>query len=158
MQDADESRYDQITTTLDEGVLTVMLDRPDRLNAFTQTMADELIAAFDRADADDDVRVVIVTGAGRAFCAGADLEAGAETFAWSGHEDAGAAPPDPGGQLTLRIFDCTKPVIGAINGAAVGIGATMTLPMDIRLASDGARIGFVFARRGIVPDGCASWF
>jgi enoyl-CoA hydratase/carnithine racemase len=152
--------YEQITTQLDDAVLTVTLNRPDRLNAWTQTMGRELIHAFDRADADDEVRVVIVTGAGRAFCAGADLQAGADTFDWRHRhgEGAGAVPRDDGGRFTLRVFESTKPVIAAINGPAVGVGATMTLPMDIRLAADHARVGFVFARRGIVPEACSSWF
>jgi enoyl-CoA hydratase/carnithine racemase len=152
--DFETLRYD-----LADRVLTITLHRPDRLNAFTATMARELIDAFDRADADDDVRAVIVTGAGRAFCAGADLAAGGSTFDWRdrvAHE--GEVPRDGGGLVTLRIFDSVKPVIGAINGAAVGVGATMTLPMDVRLAAEGARIGFVFARRGIVPEACSSWF
>jgi enoyl-CoA hydratase/carnithine racemase len=148
----------QITTDLTDRVLTITLNRPDRLNAWTQTMFGELMDAFDRADADDEVRAVIVTGAGRAFCAGADLERGADTFTKRDHEDADSVPRDSGGQLTLRIFDSTKLVIAAINGPAVGIGATMTLPMDVRLAADDARIGFVFARRGIVPEACSSWF
>jgi enoyl-CoA hydratase/carnithine racemase len=150
--------FEQITTELTDHVLTITLNRPDRLNAWTQIMFGELLEAFDRADADDEVRVVIVTGAGRAFCAGADLERGAETFTKREHEDPDAIPRDSGGRLTLRIFDLAKPVIAAINGPAVGIGATMTLPMDIRLAAEGARIGFVFARRGIVPEACSSWF
>jgi enoyl-CoA hydratase/carnithine racemase len=150
--------FEQITTELTDRVLTITLNRPDRLNAWTQTMFGELLAAFDRADEDDEVRAVIVTGAGRAFCAGADLERGADTFAKRDHEDPDSIPQDNGGQLTLRIFDSTKPVIAAINGPAVGIGATMTLPMDVRLAADDARIGFVFVRRGIVPEACSSWF
>jgi enoyl-CoA hydratase/carnithine racemase len=152
----------QVITELADGVLTVTLNRPERLNAWTPQMCGELIAAFERADADDDVRVVIVTGAGRAFCAGADLEARGETFdaRARGVEGASAqAPPhDGGGTLALRIFESRKPVIAAINGPAVGVGATMTLPMDIRLASEQARIGFVFTRRGIVPEACSSWF
>lgn len=150
--------FEQITTGLSDNVLTITLNRPERLNAFTTTMGDELRAVFDDADADDDVRAVIVTGAGRGFCAGADLERGTETFAKREHEDPDSIPRDGGGRLTLRIFQCTKPVIAAINGPAVGIGATMTLPMDIRLASESARIGFVFSRRGIVPEACSSWF
>jgi enoyl-CoA hydratase/carnithine racemase len=140
-------------------VLTITLDRPDRLNAFTPTMARELIEAFDRSDADDDVRAVIVTGAGRGFCAGADLGGGGGTFDWRDRDggDAGI-PRDGGGQVTLRIFDSLKPVIAAINGPAVGVGVTMTLPMDVRIAASGAKIGFVFARRGIVPEACSSWF
>jgi enoyl-CoA hydratase/carnithine racemase len=149
---------EQIIEDLDDGILTVTLNRPDRLNAWTETMARELMAAFDRADDDDQVRVVIVTGAGRAFCAGADLERGGETFDWRARENAPAVPRDNGGQLTLRIYECTKPVIAAINGPAVGVGATMTLPMDIRLAADDARFGFVFVRRGIVPEAASSWF
>jgi enoyl-CoA hydratase/carnithine racemase len=152
--DFETLRYD-----LADGVLTITLHRPDRLNAFTATMAHELIAAFDAADADDDVRAVVVTGAGRAFCAGADLAAGGGTFDWRDRAaEEGDVPRDGGGRVTLRIFDSVKPVIGAINGAAVGVGATMTLPMDVRLAATGARIGFVFARRGIVPEACSSWF
>ena len=150
--------FEQITTELTDHVLTITLNRPDRLNAWTQTMFGELLEAFDRADADDEVRVVIVTGAGRAFCAGADLERGGETFTKREHQDPDAIPRDSGGRLTLRIFEATKPVIAAINGPAVGIGATMTLPMDVRLAADDARIGFVFVRRGIVPEACSSWF
>jgi enoyl-CoA hydratase/carnithine racemase/RimJ/RimL family protein N-acetyltransferase len=149
---------EQITTDLTDRVLTITMNRPDRLNAWTRTMFRELLDAFDRANADDEVRAVIVTGAGRAFCAGADLERGGETFTKRDHEDPDSIPRDTGGQLTLRIFDSTKPVIAAINGPAVGIGATMTLPMDVRLAADDARIGFVFVRRGIVPEACSSWF
>jgi enoyl-CoA hydratase/carnithine racemase len=154
--------YEQITTDVDAGVLTITLNRPDRLNAWTQTMGRELIAAFDDADRDDDVRCIIVTGAGRGFCAGADLQAGGATFDWREREGEtatdGPVPRDGGGRFTLRVFDATKPVIAAINGPAVGVGATMTLPMDIRLAADTARMGFVFARRGIVPEACSSWF
>jgi enoyl-CoA hydratase/carnithine racemase len=150
--------FEQIRSDVKDRVLTITLNRPDRLNAWTATMGRELIAAFDRADADDEVRVVVVTGAGRGFCAGADLAAGGETFDWRAREREGAVPRDNGGQFTLRVFESTKPVIAAINGPAVGVGATMTLPMDIRLAADDARIGFVFARRGIVPEACSSWF
>jgi enoyl-CoA hydratase/carnithine racemase len=124
-------------------------------------MMRELIDAFDRVDADDEVRAVIVTGAGRGFCAGADLSGGGETFSGGGSDETTSVPGVPrdgGGMVTLRIFECTKPVIGAINGPAVGVGVTMTLPMDIRLASETAKIGFVFARRGIVPEACSSWF
>ena len=151
-------KFEQITTELADHVFTITLNRPERLNAFTTTMGDELRAAFDDADADDEVRAVIVTGAGRGFCAGADLGRGSETFTKREHEDPDSIPRDGGGRLTLRIFECTKPVIAAINGPAVGIGATMTLPMDVRLASESARIGFVFSRRGIVPEACSSWF
>jgi enoyl-CoA hydratase/carnithine racemase len=149
---------EQIITEVQDGILTITLNRPDRLNAWTETMARELMEAFDRADDDDEVRAVIVTGAGRGFCAGADLERGGETFDYRARERAEAVPRDNGGQLTLRIFECTKPVIGAINGPAVGVGATMTLPMDVRLAADDARFGFVFVRRGIVPEAASSWF
>ena len=150
--------YEQILTDTSEGLLTITLNRPDRLNAWTGQMGHELRAAFDAADADDDVRAIIITGAGRAFCAGADLEGGGETFDYRKRDTAGAAGRDNGGEFTLRVFDSKKPVIAAINGPAVGVGATMTLPMDIRLAADDARIGFVFARRGIIPEACSSWF
>jgi enoyl-CoA hydratase/carnithine racemase len=139
-----------------DGVLTITLDRPKRLNAFTDRMMEELIDAFDRADGDDDVRAVIVTGRGRGFCAGADLSGGGGTFDLK--VEKGGVKRDSGGRVTLRIYESTKPVIAAINGPAVGIGATMTLPMDVRLASTEARIGFVFVRRGIVPEACSSWF
>lgn len=151
--------FEQIRYDVTDRVLTITLQRPDRLNAFTQRMRDELIAAFDAADADDDVRAIVVTGAGRAFCAGADLSAGQDTFDYrvrGGTVDE--APRDGGGQVSLRIYRCTKPVIAAINGAAVGVGVTMTLPMDVRLASESARFGFVFARRGITPEAASSWF
>ena len=146
---------------IDDGILTLTLNRPDRMNAFNGDMRRELIAAFDAADADDDVRVVIVTGTGeRAFCAGADLEKGGDTFNRDKRQDDGIdnSIRDGGGTVTLRIYECTKPVIGAINGAAVGIGATMQLPMDIRMASSKARFGFVFARRGITMEACSTWF
>jgi enoyl-CoA hydratase/carnithine racemase len=149
---------EQIIVDVEDEILTITLNRPERMNAWTETMARELIEAFDRADADDEVRAVIVTGAGRAFCAGADLERGGETFDWRAREHAPAVPRDNGGQLTLRIFESKKPVIAAINGAAVGVGATMTLPMDMRLAAEDARFGFVFTRRGIVPEAASSWF
>jgi enoyl-CoA hydratase/carnithine racemase len=153
--------FDTIRTDIADGVLTITLDRPDRLNAFTNRMRDELIAAFDVADGDDDVGVVIVTGAGRAFCAGADLEAGGSTFDAATrdvHTFADGTPRDGGGEVSLRIYECTKPVIAAINGPAVGVGITMTLPMDLRLAVEGAKIGFVFTRRGIVPEAASSYF
>jgi enoyl-CoA hydratase/carnithine racemase len=150
--------FEQITTDVDDGVLTITLNRPDRLNAWTSRMGSELISAFDAADADDSVRVVIVTGAGRGFCSGADLGGGGGTFDYREHEAEGPVPRDGGGRFTLRVFESTKPVIAAINGPAVGVGATMTLPMDIRLAAEEARIGFVFVRRGIVPEACSSWF
>jgi enoyl-CoA hydratase/carnithine racemase len=150
--------FTEIRYEVADGVLTITLDRPERLNAFTRTMMAELIEALDRADADDGVRAVIVTGAGRGFCAGADLERGGETFDWRAHQRDGEVPRDGGGQVSLRIFDMKKPVIAAINGPAVGVGITMTLPMDVRLASETAKIGFVFTRRGIVPEACSSWF
>jgi len=156
--------FEQITTELTDGVFTITLNRPERLNAYTLQMATELHEAFDQADADDEVRAVIVTGAGRGFCAGADLERGSATFTRRGEfaehtdDDPDSIPRDNGGRLTLRIFESTKPVIAAINGPAVGVGITMTLPMDIRVASSAARIGFVFARRGIVPEACSSYF
>jgi enoyl-CoA hydratase/carnithine racemase len=170
-----EIRYD-----VEDGVCTVTLNRPERLNAVTATMLRELGQAWDRADADDGVRAVIVTGAGRAFCAGADLGAGGSTFHYdrTAADGAGAtrrpaarkraagrsrvprarAHRDGGGTVTLRIFDMKKPVIAAINGPAVGFGITLTLPMDIRIASSAARMGFVFARRGVVPEACSTWF
>lgn len=154
------SEFTQITYEVSEQIATITLDRPDKLNAFTGTMLREMIAAFDLTDADDDVRAVIVTGAGRAFCAGADLSSGSDTFARGG-SDAPAGdgvPRDGGGMLTLRIFESLKPVIAAINGPAVGVGVTMTLPMDIRIASNAARFGFVFSRRGIIPEAASSWF
>jgi len=155
MADFTQIRYD-----VSDAVATITLSRPEKMNAFTGVMMRELLQAFDMVDADDAVRAVIVTGEGKAFCAGADLSGGAKTFDdgdWSSPNDD-RVRRDGGGQVTLRIFDCKKPVIGAINGAAVGIGATMTLPMDVRLASTAARIGFVFTRRGIVPEACSSWF
>jgi enoyl-CoA hydratase/carnithine racemase len=150
--------FEQIATELADGVLTITLNRPERLNAWTAQMGSELRAAFDGADADDDVRAIIVTGAGRGFCAGADLASGGDTFDARKREAVAGAMRDNGGEFTLRVFECKKPVIAAINGPAVGVGATMTLPMDIRLAADDARIGFVFARRGIIPEACSSWF
>jgi enoyl-CoA hydratase/carnithine racemase len=170
-----EIRYD-----VEDGVCTVTLHRPDRLNAVTTTMLRELVEAWDRADADDAVRAVIVTGAGRAFCAGADLGSGGSTFDYKRAPTDGSRAPrrpaarkaaaargrsqtaeehrDGGGTVTLRIFDMKKPVIAAINGPAVGFGITLTLPMDVRIASTAARIGFVFARRGVVPEACSTWF
>lgn len=144
-------------------ILTLTLNRPDRMNAFTGRMCDELIAAFDRAEADDNVKVVIVTGAGRAFCAGSDLERGGETWGNFAEHLAKQAQTekyvgDGGGRVTRRIFDFPKPVIAAINGAAVGVGITMTLAMDIRLCVPNAKLGFVFAGRGILPEACSAWF
>jgi len=155
------SSYTQIIYEVSEGIATITLNRPEQLNAFTGTMMREMIDAFDRIDADDEVRVVIVTGAGRGFCAGADLSSGGDTFAGGGSDETTEVPGvtrDGGGLVSLRIFDCTKPVIAAINGPAVGVGITMTLPMDIRLVSESAKIGFVFARRGILPEAASSWF
>ena len=151
--------YTDIRYEVAERVATVTLDRPEKLNAFTHAMRDELIDAFSRADADDGVRAVIVTGAGRAFCAGADLSAGSSTFDYARREGlTEETHRDGGGRVTLRIFEMKKPVIAAVNGPAVGIGATMQLPMDVRIASSEARFGFVFTRRGIVPEACSSWF
>jgi enoyl-CoA hydratase/carnithine racemase len=149
--------YETLLTELSDSVLTVTMNRPERLNAFTNQMMDEWLALCDEIDANDDVRAVIVTGAGRGFCAGADLGGGGDTFDATGGGSSGV-PQDGGGRVTLRFFDLTKPIIAAINGPAVGVGATMTLPMDVRLASETARFGFVFARRGIVPEACSSWF
>jgi len=162
--------YETIKYEVAEQILTITLNRPDKLNAFNATMQQELIDAFDSADKDDDVRAIIVTGAGRGFCAGADLSSGADTF----DRDARRGPVkrladgkvdysdpnvrDGGGQVTLRIFKCLKPVIAAVNGPAVGIGVTMQLAMDIRIASEAARFGFVFSQRGIVPEAASSWF
>ncbi len=152
--------YTQIAYDVSDHIATITLNRPDKMNAFTNRMMRELVDAFDRVDADDEVRAVIFTGAGRAFCAGADLSGGGGTFAKGGSDEQTnvGVPRDGGGMVSLRIFDCLKPVIGAINGPAVGVGVTMTLPMDIRLASDTAKFGLVFARRGIVPEACSSWF
>jgi enoyl-CoA hydratase/carnithine racemase len=151
---------------VDEGIATITLDRPDKLNAYNARMRLELAALLDETDADDAVRVVVVTGAGRAFCAGADLSSGGTTFDRSAHANdpvreslrVGDVYRDGGGTTTLRLYESLKPVIGAINGAAVGIGVTMQLPMDIRLASTTARFGFVFARRGITPEAASSWY
>ncbi len=152
--------YETITYEIEGPLLILTLNRPDRLNAFTHVMRDELIDAFDRADEDDGVRAIIMTGAGRAFCAGADLAAGEDTFNYDarGVKSDTDIHRDGGGRVTLRMFQCKKPIIGALNGAAVGIGVTMTLPMDIRIASTESKFGFVFSRRGIVPEACSSWF
>ncbi|MET4118034.1 enoyl-CoA hydratase/carnithine racemase [Bradyrhizobium sp. JR1.5] len=162
--------YQTLKYELEEQILTITLNRPEKLNACTAIMQNELIDAFDRVNREDDARAVIVTGAGRAFCAGADLSSGADTF----DRDARRGPvrrradgsvdytdpdiSDAGGQITLGIFKCLKPVIAAVNGPAVGMGVTMQLAMDIRIASEAARFGFVFSQRGIVPEGGASWF
>jgi enoyl-CoA hydratase/carnithine racemase len=151
--------YEQIRYDVDDRVLTITLHRPDKLNAFTTVMKDELLHALARADADDEVRAVVVTGAGRAFCAGADLSGGGATFDVNRRGGNVDEPPrDGGGEVSLRLYESHKPVIGAINGPAVGVGVTMTLPMDVRLASDSARFGFVFTRRGIVPEAASTWF
>ena len=146
---------------VDSGVAKVTLHRPDKMNALTGTMRKELIEIFAEADRDDTVRVVVVTGAGKAFCAGADLSSGGSTFDQSkkdGRKVTISDHRDGGGQISLAIFGCRKPVIAAINGHAVGVGITMTLPMDIRIVAEDAKIGFVFTRRGVVPDACSSWF
>ncbi|QYB06895.1 crotonase/enoyl-CoA hydratase family protein [Rhodococcus sp. USK10] len=150
-------KFDTIRLDVEDGIATITLDRPDRLNAYTKTMKSDIIAAFDQTDASDEVRVVIVTGSGRGFCAGADLSEGGSRFD-AADEAGGGVPRDGGGEMALRIYASTKPVIAAINGPAVGVGATMTLPMDIRLASETAKFAFPFTRRGIVPESCSSWF
>lgn len=150
--------YEDIAYDVADGIATITLDRPEQLNAYTRRMHDELVDALDRADADDDVRVVIFTGRGRAYCAGADLSEGAATFARGADAFRIEEHADGGGLLTQRLFESTKPLIAAINGSAVGVGLTMTLPMDVRMVAEGAKLGFVFARRGIVPEACSSWF
>jgi enoyl-CoA hydratase/carnithine racemase len=164
--------YETILTDLSENIFTITINRPDKLNALNTQMIHDLIAAFDAADADDAVRAIIVTGAGRAFCAGADLSTGAKTFDRAARPDRPQVPAGPdgkpdlshenardgGGRITLRIFNCRKPVIAAVNGPAVGIGVTMQLPMDVRIASTDARFGFVFSQRGIVPEAASGWF
>ena len=157
--------FETLLYTVDDGIATITLHRPEKMNAFTAQMRDDLVAAFDATDADDAVRVVIITGAGRAFCAGADLSSGGKTFDYASQANlarekykVGDVYRDGGGVATLRIFKSFKPVIGAINGAAVGIGMTMQLPMDIRMASTDARFGFVFSRRGITPEAASTWF
>jgi len=158
--DLDPSTYEHIELEIADGIATIWMNRPDKMNAFTELMRYEIIDALDRTDADDDVRAVIFTGRGRAFCAGADLSSGEGTFSRGGSDIMGrnGVPRDGGGTVSLRIYESKKPVIGAINGAAVGVGVTMTLPMDIRLASTAAKFGFVFSRRGIVPEAASSWF
>lgn len=165
-------QYSTITWNVDDGLLKLTLNRPEQLNAFTVEMADELEHAFNRASCDDDVKVVLVTGAGRAFCAGMDLSEDGNVFGLDetlspgmtdmvdrlDDEDIHRGVRDTGGRVSLAIHACRKPVVGAINGAAVGIGVTMTLAMDFRLAADNARFGFVFGRLGIVPEACSSWF
>ena len=148
--------YEVIIYEVDDGILTITLNRPERLNAFNGQMQTEIIDAIDRADADDDVKAIIFTGMGRGYCAGADLSGGSETF--DHDSDGRGLHPDGGGVLTLRLFDCLKPIIAACNGPAVGVGVTMQCAMDIRMASTSAKYGFVFAKRGIVPEACSSWF
>ena len=159
--------FECILYDVKDKVLTITLNRPDRLNAYTGQMQSNLIEAFDKAGKDDDIRTIIVTGAGRGFCAGADLGAGGNTFnrevrnnkgETEGIKDDPEWMRDGGGRTTLAIFDCPKPIIAAFNGPAVGVGVTMTLPMDIRIASEEAKFGFVFARRGLVPEAASSWF
>lgn len=164
--------YSTLNWQIDDRVLTLTLNRPEQLNAFTVTMANELIDAYHRASADDAVGAVVVTGAGKAFCAGMDLSVGGNVFGLDDKLNPSLAEQaerwdepaivngvrDTGGRVSLAVYDCRKPIIAAINGAAVGIGATMTLPMDVRLASDKARIGFVFGRIGVVPEACSTWF
>ncbi|MDP6346212.1 MAG: crotonase/enoyl-CoA hydratase family protein [Alphaproteobacteria bacterium] len=152
--------YRDILYEVEDGILTITMNRPDKLNAFTNVMLEEIVDAVDRADADDDVRAVIFTGAGRGFCAGADLSRGASTFDMKEREGAGPIEDwrDGGGLVTLRLYDCKKPLIAAVNGPAAGVGVTMQLPMDIRIASTKARFGLVFTRRGVVMEACSSWF
>jgi enoyl-CoA hydratase/carnithine racemase len=164
--------YETLLTELSDNILTITINRPDKLNALNTQMIRDMLDAFDEADRNDDVRAVIVTGAGRAFCAGADLSTGARTFDREARADRPQVPNGPdgqpdlshensrdgGGRMTLRIFNCKKPVIAAVNGPAVGIGVTMLLPMDARIASSEARFGFVFSQRGIVPEAASSWF
>ncbi|MAP10503.1 MAG: enoyl-CoA hydratase [Gammaproteobacteria bacterium] len=152
--------FETILYDVKDGVLTITLNRPDRLNAFTKFMRNDLIDAVDAAEADDNVRAIVFTGAGRGYCAGADLGRGGDTFNHAKRDESEERYPgrDGGGTLTLRLFECRKPLIAAINGPAVGIGITMTLPMDLRLASTNAKFGFVFTRRAIVPEAASSWF
>jgi enoyl-CoA hydratase/carnithine racemase len=153
-----EPSFETIDLAIEDGIATLTLDRPERMNAFTHQMTEEMVSAFDRTDADDEVRTVILTGRGRAFCAGADLDGGGAIFARGDGEFTMPRDADDGGTLALRIFDSAKPVIAAINGPAVGIGITMTLPCDIRLIAEGARVGFVFARRGLIPEAASTFF
>jgi enoyl-CoA hydratase/carnithine racemase len=158
--------YEQILTEVSDNILTITLNRPDKMNAYTLKMGDELIDAFTKANQNDDVRCIIVTGAGECFCAGADLSGGIKSFdikelANIKNQDIEWSQPqfrDPGGLISLSIFNSLKPVIGATNGPAIGIGSTMQLPMDFRVASESSRFGFVFAQRGVVPEACSSWF
>ncbi|MEH6818881.1 MAG: enoyl-CoA hydratase-related protein [Dietzia psychralcaliphila] len=157
---APETVPDQPEVVLErhDEVAVIRLNRPDRLNAATTQNLTDLIAALDACASDDDIRAVVLTGTGRAFCAGADISGGGDTFATDPEEDTGTAPPDTGGLVSLRIFRMTKPIVSAINGSAAGVGVTMTLPTDVRIAADNAKFGFVFTRRGLVPEACSSWF
>ncbi len=150
--------FETLLYAVDDGIATITLNRPDKMNAFNPVMMQDLIDAFDATDADDAVKAVIVTGTGKAFCSGADLSGGTDTFSKAAPAEGQPAPRDTAGRVTLRIYDSLKPVIGACNGAAVGVGVTMQLPMDVRLASTNARFGFIFARRGITVEGASTWF
>ena len=152
--------YKELLTSMNGDTFVISLNRPKKLNAFTKTMQDELIKVFDYTDENDEIKSIVITGEGRAYCAGADLVDGPNTFNYAeeGNRLSNDGHRDGGGLVALRIFRSKKPVIGAINGDAVGVGATMTLPMDIRIASKSARFGFVFSRRGAVPEACSSWF
>jgi enoyl-CoA hydratase/carnithine racemase len=147
-----------VSMVVRDGIATITLDRPEALNAFTVTMFDGLHALLDRVDADDAIRAVVITGRGKAFSAGVDLSPGPDTFHPSNRRMRGGGFRDPGGELTLRLYALNKPLIAAVNGVAVGIGATMTLPADVRIMADSARFGFVFSRRGIIPEACSTWF
>lgn len=157
---ASETPTDQPEVVVErhDEVAVIRLNRPEKLNAVTTQNLTGIIAALDACDADDEIRAVVLTGTGRAFCAGADISAGGDTFAADPDQDTGEAPPDTGGRVALRLFRMTKPVISAINGSAAGVGVTMTLPTDVRIAADNAKFGFVFTRRGLVPEACSSWF
>lgn len=153
--------YETLLYEIEDNVLTITLNRPEKLNAFNNQMRHDIIDALDHADADDEVRAIIFTGAGRAYCAGADLSGGGSTFDRDVNADGGLVGHvhrDGGGLVSLRIYECLKPTIAAVNGAAVGVGVTSMLPMDVRIASENARFGFVFSRRGIVPEACSSYF
>lgn len=158
MASLDETTSSQtVLIDRDDEIAILTLNRPDRLNAFTFEMGEALKAAFDATDADDSIRAVVITGSGRAFCAGADLGGGATTFELA-EPEPGVIPPDSGGQTALRIFESLKPVVIAVNGPSAGVGVTMTLPADARIASDDAKFGFVFTKRGLVPEACSTWF
>ncbi|HEX8067263.1 MAG TPA: enoyl-CoA hydratase-related protein [Thermoleophilaceae bacterium] len=150
--------YEQIRYEVADGILTLTMNRPERMNAWTMRMVEELLDALDRADADDDVKAIVATGEGRAFSTGADLAGGGATFDSTADAGDDYIAPDAGGRWALRAYRCHKPMIAAINGVATGVGITMTLPMDVRLASERASMGFVFARRGMTPEACSTWF